>query len=349
MGEDLNKIISLTFDEDPEVRKKAALSLANNEDPAALFALIELSHDKDPSVREIANKILEDFKKKEPELMSFAEMFAAGAAKEEKKEDKEFIEPISKLFERKLGKKKAQQVKEKILPRIEKISKERNPSEFMQEFITNYLDVLSDLDAVGSGLQDVEVEEIREVVDAQPQKDAEPPLEELAEIRELDEELVRPKDVFIPESYFKHAFEVMLQSEGDEKIMKKEMKRLIDQAKKEIELAFQVAKARFKSVKITSLTELRNNMRSVNTEPLLIMSVENREYNKTKTKKAFFTRLVVKDDEGNEGVVYLFDGKGTYLKPGMKIKLERATARTFKFSGETVLTHNKNTQIYLIL
>jgi len=42
---DINKLVSLTFDENPEVRKKAAKSLGNLDDPAAVFALVELSYE----------------------------------------------------------------------------------------------------------------------------------------------------------------------------------------------------------------------------------------------------------------------------------------------------------------
>lgn len=90
-------------------------------------------------------------------------------------------------------------------------------------------------------------------------------------------------------------------------------------------------------------------MRNINTDPLLVRSVENMEYQKTKKIKAIVTRILVNDDEGNEGVVYLFEDRGIALQPGMKIKVQRALAKTFKFSGETALTLGKKSNIYIVL
>ncbi len=343
MAEDLDKLISLTFDEDPEVRKRAALSLAGNDDPAAMFALIELSHDKDPGVREVATKLLDELKKKEPELMSFAEMFSAGAAK---KEDsmREVVEPITKIFEKKLGKEKAEQVKEKILPTLEKMQKDKKVK--MQEFLSTYLGVLSDLEEVGGGKEEPSKQELEEL-EALDKAEVELKEVEVEESEEDELERFLNSNLNLPQSYFAQAYEIMLRCEGDEKIMKKEKERLINQAKKEIDLAFRVVRNRFRAIKLTRLSEIKHGMRNVNTSPLRVIAVEKRNYKKGR-KEAAFTRVVVDDGE-SEGVIYLFDGRGEGLKPGMQIKLEHAYAKTFKFSGETVLTHGKKTNIYILI
>jgi sugar-specific transcriptional regulator TrmB len=127
------------------------------------------------------------------------------------------------------------------------------------------------------------------------------------------------------------------------------MKDMINRAKKEITLAFTLAKKKFKETKITNITKLRNGMRNVNTDPLMVMAVENQEYPRTKTKKDTFTRVVVHDEEENEGVLYLFDERGTSVRPGQRIQIQRGLAKSFKFSGETALTLGKKSNVYIVL
>jgi hypothetical protein len=153
----------------------------------------------------------------------------------------------------------------------------------------------------------------------------------------------------LPDTFFKKAYEVMMLSGGDDKIMNSEKKAMIDRAKKEITLAFNLAKKKFKETKITNITQLRNGMRNVNTDPLMVKLVENLEYQRTKTKKDTFTRVVVGDDEDNEGVLYLFDERGTSVQPGQKVQIQKGLAKTFKFSGETALTLGKKSNVYIVL
>lgn len=385
----INKLVSLTFDENPEVRKEAARSLARHGDPAALFALVELSYDKDPSVRETAMDLLDKAKKEEPEVMSFAKIFSSKPSKKsEEKQDvpteskEKVLAPITQLFEKRLGKERADLVKQKMMPQIEKMylkskgpHKKDGERKVMQEFLTNYLEVISDLEQVGGGQPDALVEatvheelpqdashEVEEVGVASDALSGE--IEEVglsadvgqisAEVNELDhvqqEEIKEEEDMrALPDTFFKKAYEVMMLSGGDDKIMAKEMKDMISRAKKEITLAFNLAKKKFKETKITNITKLRNGMRNVNTDPLTVKLVENMEYQRTKTKKDTFTRVVVSDDEENEGVLYLFDERGTSVLPGQKIQIQKGLAKTFKFSGETALTLGKKSNVYIVL
>ncbi|MGV8085327.1 MAG: HEAT repeat domain-containing protein [Candidatus Bilamarchaeum sp.] len=184
-SEDLNKLISLTFDENPEVRKQAAKSLGEVDDPAAIFALMELSYDKDPAVRDSAIVSLDKRKQTEAEVMSFAEIFSDKPSKPDEPQQNsaeakaKVLRPIEKLFERHLGKERAEAVKSKMMPTIEKIYLKnlsqkslhpKSPDEqtnnetgrkVMQEFLTNYLEVISDIDQIGSGSSSTNVPPIK--------------------------------------------------------------------------------------------------------------------------------------------------------------------------------------------
>ena len=389
---DINKLVSLTFDENPEVRKQAAKALGAVDDPAAVFALVELTYDKEPSVRETAAQFLEKKKQTEPELMSFAKIFSSGSKKEEAGEPEpspadakeKMLRPITQIFERRLGEEKAEVARSKLMPSIEKVylkahqqqaGKKRNDDsgrKVMQEFLTNYLEVMSDLDRIGGGPAQHATPPHPEEKPDPPQEPAEPPhaedgahgLDEVGkppeldkasseiaelEISEIEEMKEREEIEHLPDTFFKKAYEAMMLSNGDEDIMRSEMDHMIDDARREIGLAFRLAKKRFKEQKITNITKIRNGMRNINTEILLVKTSDNSEYQKTKKQKGIYTRVLVNDETGNEGVLYLFEDRGVALKPGMRIKVVGGQAKTFDFSSETALTIGKKGNVYIVL
>lgn len=383
----INKLVSLTFDEDPKVRKQAALALGAMDDPAAVFALVELTYDKDMSVRETAQQFLEKKKQTEPELMSFASIFSSGSKAESKEENEpldakeKMLRPITQIFERRLGKEKAEVARNKMMPTIEKIylkahqhgSKKKDEEagrKVMQEFLTSYLEVMSDLDRIGDGPTPALRQEHPEPImqSNTPAKEASEELatdlDEIGKPAELDkvsteiasmesEELVEMREreeiEHLPDTFFKKAYESMMLSGGDEDVMRQEMNRMIEDARREIGLAFRLAKKKFKEMKITNITKIKDGMRNINTDTLLVKSAENSEYRKTKKTKGVYTRVLVNDDSGNEGVVYLFEDRGSGIRPGMRIKVIRGMAKTFDFSGETALSLGKKSNVYIVL
>ncbi|HSB47640.1 MAG TPA: HEAT repeat domain-containing protein [Candidatus Bilamarchaeum sp.] len=387
----INKLVSLTFDEKPEIRKEAARALGAIDDPAAVFALVELTYDKDPSVREAAQQFLEKKRQTEPELMSFASIFSSGAKKEEAPASEpaaadareKMLRPITQIFEKRLGKEKAEMAKTKLMPTIEKVylnahvhhntKKKQDDSnrKVMQEFLTNYLEVMSDLDRIGDGSVPVETHEEKpapsSAIPPEPPSAPEPPAAELEvvgqglesdklseEISSLEEQEIeeikeREEIEHLPDTFFKKAYEIMMVSGGDEDMMKQEMNHMIADAQREIGLAFRMARKKFKEMKVTNITKIRDGMRNLNTELLLVKSADNAEYQRTKKAKGIYTRVLVNDESGNEGVVYLFEDRGVALRPGMRIKVVRGQAKTFGFSGETALTLGKKGNVYIVL
>jgi HEAT repeat protein len=408
----ISKLVSLTFDENPEVRKQAAKSLGEVTDPAASFALVELSFDKDPSVRVVAQQYLDKRKHAEPELMSFANIFSAGKEKETGSlgelhppgnAREKMLRPITQIFEKGLGKEKADAVKSKMMPTIERIylkasahtgkkKSDESGRKAVQEFLTSYLEAISDIEHIGSGMPQL----------AERAGDGEPPPEPIPEPEpepiepgepgepeepddsglnvpkgplsgELDEvgkqgrlsgisseiagielqEVAELKETqnleHLPETFFKKAYEMMMLSGGDESIMKQEMNRMIDSAQREIGLAFRLAKKKFKEIKITNITRIRDGMRNINTELLSVRNVEMGQYQKTKKQVSPLLRVFVNDDAGNEGVIYLFDGRGSEIRPGMRVKVVLGQAKTFETTGETALVLGKKGNVYIVL
>lgn len=365
----LNKLVSLTFDENPEVRKEAAKELSKHDDPAALFALVELSYDKEPTVREVAQSLLSNKKEDEKDVMSFAELFSRGEKKIEQTQKDRVLDPITQIFERRLGKERADIVKKMMMPSIEKMyqkagqsHKKEGEGKVMQEFLTSYLEVISDLDHLGGndgevlesvphdvsitaselvgGIGELGSNEKSDVLSGEISVLENEHIEEIKEENHIEK---------LPDTFFKKAYEIMMLSGGDDDIMKKEMSRMIDDASREITLAFNLAKKKFKETKITNITKITDGMRNINTDSLSIVKIENKEYQKSKKALAVYTRVVVNDEEGNEGVLYLFDDKGKHLKPEMKLKVQKGIAKSFKFSAETVLILSKKSNLYIVL
>jgi hypothetical protein len=392
----IHKLVSLTFDEDPKVRMGAATSLSRSEDPAALFALMELSYDKDIGVKDFAQKLLQEKKSSEREYMSFAEIFSLPQGVDSGPIDEKSVltmkervlSPITQLFEKKLGKERAAAVKLKMMPTIEKIylrNKETKTvdsgKQAIQEFLTSYMEAISDLDVVRgveiehhstaqkaiqktdvhekSGktridVPDAEVvgsEDELEVVGHATHSEISQVASELKDIDSMgldaEEEKEEDKLKSMPDSMFKKAYEIMMFSGGDEKIMQDELKRMLANTERDLKMAFGLAKKRFKEINITHLTELKDGMRNVSTDLLTVKSLEKLEFIEKKVRKEF-TKVIVSDGDSSEGLLYVFDDRSTWLKSGMKIKIVSGIVKTFK-TGETGLALGKKGNIYIVL
>jgi hypothetical protein len=389
----LHELISLTFDSDPKVRRQAAVELSKYDAPGAMFALVELTYDKDAGVQDDARRLLDEMKEKnrEPELMSFADVVSKGENGEEKKGKKEekesqkeerkkegarekMLKPIEQMFEEKLGKEKAEEMKKRMMPTIEKMYEkavgdregEKKSNEDrgkrVQSMLEEYLDVIahagekeeeveSEQKSLAEELGLVGTKELKvEKVMAEAEEGA------LADEAALDD-APSPEEEWsgkagassVEPTMFKLAFDSMMASRGDEKIMKEAMKKLVKNSEEQIKLAFKVAKKRYTEINLTNITELKSGMRNITTGTLYAKSVEHKDYQRTKTKMDTFTRIVVADQGGNEGVVYLFEERGRHIKPGMRMKVERGYAKTFDWSGETAMTVSKKGSVFIIL
>ncbi len=380
-NQNLQKLISLTFDENPEVRKKAAKSISELDDPGAMFALLELSYDRDPSVKEVAQKILEEKQSKKPkEFIPLSELFSfrfdSGDEKNGKTEEakqskkKKLLYPVERLFERRLGKEKAAIVKSKMMPTLEKVylkavyNKGKSGSyderkEAVHEFLTTYLDAISDVSDVSAAPQTQPLEcataidslEALDHVSSGASLDSAKVDNILEEVEThgtgISEEEQKLQDINqLPNSLFKKAYEIMMYSGGDSKLMKTEMKRMIKTAEKDIKLAFQLAKQKFKENKITKLTDLKERMRNVVTDDLTIVSDERIEFKKPRSS-TFASRFLVEDPQGNQGVLYLFNGRGDFLSKGLKIKIVKGYVKVI--NDETSMTIGSKGRVYIVV
>ncbi|MEM4367120.1 MAG: HEAT repeat domain-containing protein [Candidatus Anstonellales archaeon] len=362
---ELERLVALTFDSDPKVRKEAAIKLGDQDDPIASFALIELTTDKDKEVRETAKRLLEERKKKEPELLSFADIFEAGAKKEEKEEipvtqpalatdgskeideekkKKMLLSPIERMFERKFGKEKAEVVKKKLMPSIERVyeknieggKKKEEKRGFLQQFINDYFSVVEEEES--KNIEEPEEEGIHKV--------------ELDEIgfKETDELVYNPeeqdssiKGASIDEAIFNHFYNIAVEANGSAVVkhaLYKEMKSKID-------LAFSMIEKERK--KVQSLSDLRKGMRSFTSETLHVKKVGKGVFRKSKrAEPQEYVRIEVEDEKGGSAVIYVFDKDVSAVKEGMKIVVERAPVKEFNGENSIHISKSKGS-LYIVV
>ncbi|MFH1094812.1 MAG: HEAT repeat domain-containing protein [Candidatus Micrarchaeota archaeon] len=116
----IDRLVSLTYDADPLVRKKATIELSRIDDPRAIFALLELSADKDQQIKELALAGLGNFKEEKEAIVDLEKIFEAKAEGKASEQDIEatkskMMPSIEKIF----SKHKAS--KDRLMPSIEKL------------------------------------------------------------------------------------------------------------------------------------------------------------------------------------------------------------------------------------
>ncbi|RME79385.1 MAG: HEAT repeat domain-containing protein [Methanobacteriota archaeon] len=350
----IDKLVALSFDDDPEVRKKAAIELGKINDAGALLAIAELAYDKNEEVAALAKEILAERKKMEPEMLPFQELFegvsfAGGKvvkAKDEKAEQKvnKVLEPIYKIFKEKFkNEKKAKRAMDSF---VSTLIKDKKPT--TQEVLTAYMESIESINPNGDldirhmkeELTDIVGNDIKEELIGKEAEDV-----EKDELFTIEEKKVVEMGSEGSPSIFKMLYDQFMALEGDDKLMKKQLKLFESFFKKQAELAYKIAKKKFKEIKLTDISNIKDGMRGITTDLLEVVDVRHLAYQKTKKKQEVYTRVVLKDEEGKEGVLYLFDGRGKLITKGMMLKLEKAKAKTFKFSQETALTVDKRGRV----
>ena len=380
---EIAKLVSPTFDSNPHVRISAARKLADTSDPAGFLAILELSNDKNKEVAKAAHEILEKTKMNKPDMLPLTELFKdvdfSGGAKpeelpkvdeeEEKKRQEKLIYPIHKAFEKSIGKERADQLKPKLVELASKHSDKSTVQNLFTQLLGFYTGEVK-AEPKKEAKAHAPAATVPAAVQAAPGKDA--PMGGVEEVgfgaKEGDDgdaiakeaELVNIDDLFSDEekkviedgdpSIIKQAYDSMLVSDGDEKLIEHQAETMKKYLSHQVDIAFKLARRKFKEVRLTDITNIRNGMRNITTDILLVKKAEQRQYSRTRSSpREFYTRVTAVDPDGKECVIYLFDGRGRFVAEGMNIYLEKAKSKTFKFSGETVLTvDNKRGKVHAV-
>ena len=161
--DDLDRIVAQAFDSDPVVRLKVAGALSKIDDPRAIFALIELSSDKDEAVKETAQRGLGQRKGEQEEIVSIGKLLserkaqpaqapaAAGMPQQPTQAQQTARADMMPMLERLFAHyepKKRESAKRKLLPSLQKLFGFR-PEE---------LDPLRELDKINASQQTHELD-----------------------------------------------------------------------------------------------------------------------------------------------------------------------------------------------
>ncbi|MCX8163666.1 MAG: HEAT repeat domain-containing protein [Candidatus Micrarchaeota archaeon] len=347
-GDEIDKLVSLTFDENPKVREEVAKKLANHlSDPRAILALIDLSADKHESVKQTAKKVLENYQSPDKEAFSSLEKFfeKIHQSEDEQKEweaQKSLMFPqVEKLFS-------SQVAKEKLLPSIEKLFSKRAKHQKHSQSQQANQPTLFELAGQESTVQNIESVESKkssiteDTIKEKPtslsskEQDLDFPLPEnikeklsssvlsIPKLEEDDSTLESPEEEKLPLSFidiYKFAFVLASNPATKASDLNKEKKRLLSLTKHNINLAFKLAIKKAKEEGgIDSFSSLKAGMKKLSTLPMKVVEVSPSQI--TKGKKQIKVNRILLSDGKTSLPLYLDEQKSFGIVAGDYITIK---------------------------
>ncbi|VVB59047.1 HEAT repeats [Candidatus Anstonella stagnisolia] len=373
---DVDYLVSLTFDNDPAVRKRTAETLGKLDDPRAIFALLELSSDKEPTVQEAARAALDKFKTQ--------------------KDEQEAIVTIEQLLaERKVAKIETPEAttatKQRLMPTLEKLfhhdekspkgAREKILSSLMDKFFTakkpaDYSDSLSSIEHVHGGekpqnaqpaskdaLTHDEITQIRAGHDevkkpVQVQEEEEmgeiysppstPQAQEEAQ-EEMRGEIAETAPIAAPASqdakpfYYKLAYDLAKTAGTKKNVLVREQKRIIANLKKDVELAFKLAASKAEEEGSPSLSNLKPGLKHLSLAPMQISSISEIQYG----KKGAYSKIALSD--GKKSVPLLVPKeRASGISVTDQLSLKDVQTDFMVETGELVLILSPNSKMLIM-
>ncbi len=310
----LDRVVAQAFDSDARVRLRVAHELGRTDDPRAIFALIELSSDKDEAVKAAAQRSLGQFKEEEQEaIVSLEKLFAE--RKEAKKPDEmpqvqqKMMPTIEKLFSH-YDPKKRESARRKLLPSLEKLFGIRSappPSS----------DPLRGVEKIGSPgtlqqaaagasparAQDetggIPLENAANFPFGQKREEAHAVKSDLLQIEDDDREDASEEEREVSEDelqsqnkYYEHAYRIATTPGMGKAELKREQNRLVANFKKEVGIAFKMAEDRAKEEGMASFNNLKPGMKNLSFAEMQVISISDVGYG---ARKRTFAKVRLSD------------------------------------------------------
>ena len=308
--DNIDRMVAQAFDSDPKIRLRVAEELGRVDDPRAIFALVELSSDKEEPVKLAAQRSLEKFKKEEGDaIVSLEKLFAE--RKEIKKPEEipevrlKMMPTLEKLFSH-YEPKKRESAKRKLMPSLQKLF----------GFGPVYRDPLHEIEPISQPHPQHRHDEERPEPESGgiPAKDAENfPFGENRHVAKKDSVEIDDRDEADDEEpdraegrdegswglgqdenephadgkYFELAYRIATTPGMGKAELKREQARLVNNFKKDVGLAFRMAESRAKEDGLANFSNLKPGMKNLSFSQMQIISISDVDYG---SRKKHFAR-----------------------------------------------------------
>lgn len=329
----IDKVVAQAFDSDPKVRLKVAEELGRVDDPRAIFALIELSSDKEEAVKDMARRSLGQFKEEEETIVSLEKLLSerkeirkdpGRPQQEPSSEARQMMAPtIERLFSH-YEPKKRESVKKKLFPSLQKLF----------GFRQQELDPLRGLEHIGHppspqqapAQQPSESAQLQEK-EAIPRENAanfpfgqkrEAPRPEYSVHAEEDDLVdagssssridMEPEEEEASDSdeegshgrHYDYAYRIASTPGMGKAELRRECGRIISNFKKDVEMAFKMAEDRVKEEGFAALSGIKPGMKNLSFDEMEVVSVSTVGYG---ARRKPFSKLVITDGKREVPVI----------------------------------------------
>lgn len=375
----LDKVVAQAFDSDPKVRLRVAEELGRTDDPRAIFALIELSSDKEEAVKVAAQKSLGQYKEEEKEtIVSLEKLFAERkeiTTPEGMPEVRQRMMPtLEKLFAH-YEPKKRDSVKRKLLPSIEKlfgfhpkppagadplhgldkiasspsvqmaqpsttIQQERQTEHIPAENAPNFpFGQKKGAEPLPVKRDSVEIEQEDHTVAAESSSSEQEFEDEQPSAEEQEHESELAEN-----KYYSLAYKIATTPGMGKSELKREQNRILSNFKKEIGLAFKMAEERASEEGLANFSNLKPGMKNLSFAEMTIVSMSDVGYG---TKKKTFAKIRLTDGRKEISVLVPQDRARGILATD-RLSLKGVMADFLVESSEVVLVVKNKSKVIVV-
>lgn len=362
----LDRMVAQAFDSDARVRLRVAHELGKTDDPRAIFALIELSSDKDETVKAAAQRSLGQFKEEEQEaIVSLEKLFAE--RKEARKPDEmpqvqqRMMPTIEKLFSH-YDPKKRESARRKLLPSLEKLFGIKSAPPLSADPLHGVEKIGSSQAAAAAadapaapepeGAGAIPRENAANFPFGQKREEARAVKSDLLLIEDDDREDASGEErreawgeeLQAENKYYEHAYRIATTPGMGKAELKREQNRLVANFKKEVGIAFKMAEERAKEEGMASFSNLKPGMKNLSFAEMRIVGMGDIGYG---ARKKSFAKVRLSDGK-REIPLLVPHERAAGISPNDRLALKGVAVDFLVESSEVVLVAKNKSKVIIV-